>query len=312
MNFRQLEYVIAIYQEGSMTKAASKLYISQPALSQQLQKLEQEVGIQIFDRNTTPLRPTYAGKHYLEVIQKILFDHQQAIDWLDDIHSLNKGKITFGISDIRSTQFLPVLLPGFRQKYPHIEIEIIEAPALALPDMISKGTIDFALMIARSDMDNLVFLPVMTEEVLLAVPKQAPINEQCRQSVAEHGYVDFRLLKNEPFIMLKRGYRLYNIAHDLFRKADIMPPVVLSTGNLVLAHQMVIAGYGLTLIGSISASLTYTPARPCYYPVCGDNCVWDLGIVYHPEKYVSKAMEAFFRHVTDNVANLPHPDLTRL
>lgn len=309
MNFQQLEYVMTIYHEGSLTKAASKLYISQPALSQQLRKLENEVGIQLFDRHTVPLQPTYAGKHYLEVIQKILFENQQAMNWLDDIHSLNRGKITIGISNIRSTQFLPALLPGFRTKYPNIEIEIKEAPALSLPDMISKGEIDFALMIAHSDMTNMTFLPVLTEHVLLAVPKDAPINELCKKSIQQNGFLDFHLLKDEPFIMLKHGHRLRKIAYDMFRKADIMPPIVLTTENLVLAHQMVIAGYGLTLIGEISASLTYTPSRPNYYPVTGDNCTWHLGIAYHPEKYVSKAMEAFFSHVMDNVAKLPHPHL---
>ncbi len=310
MNFRQLEYVMTIYREGSLTKAASKLYISQPALSQQLQKLEREVGIQLFDRNTTPLQPTYAGKYYLEVIQKILFENQQAMNWLDDIHSLNRGKLTLGISNIRSTQFLPVLLPKFRIKYPNIEVEIKEAPALSLPDMIYKGEIDFALMIAHSDINDMTFLPILTEHVLLAVPKEAPINEICKKSMVENGFVDFRLLKNEPFITLKHGHRLREITYELFRKADIMPPIVLATENLVLAHQMVIAGYGLTLIGEISASLTYTPSRPNYYPVTGDNCTWHLGIAYHPEKYISKAMKAFFNHVMDNIPNLPHPNLT--
>ena len=64
MNFRQLEYVITIYREGTLTKAAEKLFISQPALTQQLQKLEKEIGTQLFDRTTTPLTPTYAGKYH--------------------------------------------------------------------------------------------------------------------------------------------------------------------------------------------------------------------------------------------------------
>ena len=111
MNFRQLEYVITIYREGTLTKAAEKLFISQPALTQQLQKLEKEIGTQLFDRTTTPLTPTYAGKYYLDIMEKILYENQQALSWLEDIDSLNRGKIVLGISDIRSLQFLPVLLP---------------------------------------------------------------------------------------------------------------------------------------------------------------------------------------------------------
>lgn len=307
MNFRQLEYVLAIYREGSLTKAAEKLYISQPALSQQLQKLESEIGTVLFDRTATPLRPTYAGQHYLDTIQKIVYENQQELKWLEDVNTGNKGKIVLGISTIRSIQFLPVLLPSFRRKYPGIDIEIREAPALSMPDMIKKGEIDFALMIARTDHTDLSFIPVVTEKVVLAVPRDFPVNQSCLDSVNRQGSVDFPLLGEQPFIVLRKGYRLNSIAYGLFSQAGIMPPVVLKTGDVNLAHHMAAAGYGLTLIGEIAASLTKVSPLPCYYPVEGPNCTWELGIAYHPEKYITKAMQAFFAHVEQEAHQLPRP-----
>ena len=304
MNFKQLEYVLTIYREGTLTKAAEKLFISQPALTQQLQKLEKEIGAPLFDRTTTPLTPTYAGKYYLDIIEKILYQNQQALAWLDDINSLKRGKITLGISDIRSLQFLPVLLPSFRKKYPHIEVEIKEAPALSLSDMVKKGEIDFALMLARRDITDLVFQPLLTEKVLLAVPREFPINAACQECVKKEGFLDLRIVKDEPFILLKRGFRLRNIAYDLFKQYDIMPPIVMKTINVNLSHHMTAAGYGLSFVGEIAASLSTVDPVPCYYPVKGDNCTWELGIAYHPDKYISKAMKAFFAHVKEQVPEI--------
>lgn len=304
MNFRQLEYVITIYREGTLTRAAEKLFISQPALTQQLRKLEKEIGTPLFDRTTTPLTPTYAGKHYLDFMEKILYENQQALSWLEDIDSLNRGKIVLGISDIRSLQFLPVLLPSFQKKYPHIEVEIKEAPALSLPDMVKKGEIDFALMIARRDHTGLTFHPLLTEKVLLAVPKNYEINAACRESVEKQGFIDLKIVKDQPFILLQKGFRLRNIAYELFQENGIMPPVVMKTVNVNLSHHMTSAGYGLSFVGEIAASLTQVDPIPCYYPVKGENCTWELGIAYHPEKYISKAMNVFFEHVETEVQHI--------
>ncbi|MCD8083397.1 MAG: LysR family transcriptional regulator [Clostridiales bacterium] len=304
MNFKQLEYVLSIYREGSLSRAAEKLYISQPALTQQLKKLEKEIGAPLFDRSTTPLKPTYAGQHYLEIIEKMLYENDQALKWLEDIHVLNQGHILLGIPPIRSIQFLPVLLPSFHEKYPNIKVEIKEAPALALAEMVMKGEIDFALMIVHTDNHKMIFRPILKEHVMLALPPDSPLNECCRDSIEKNGFLDLSILKDEPFILLKKGHRLRKIAYDLFEQNHMMPSIILETENIDLAHHMVAAGYGATLLGEIAAVLnTFSPC-PCYYPVKGENCEWELGIAWHPDKYISKAMLAFFDHVTAVLSEL--------
>lgn len=305
MNFRQLEYVLAIYKEGNLTQAAAKLYISQPALTQQLQKLEKEIGAPLFDRSCTPMKPTYIGLRYLETVQKILFDNQQALKWIEDLNLYKTGKIIFGISGVRSLQFLPILLPEFKKLYPGIDISIREAPALSLPSMIEKGDIDFALMLAETDHTGLTFIPLLKERVLLAVPAEHPINAACQKSVEKQGYVDFSLCKDAPFILLNKGYRLHDLALSLFEESGIAPPVVLKTGNVDLSHHLTAYGYGLSLVGEMAALMTSFPTPPNYYPVPSAGSVWTLGIAYHPNKYVTKAMQAFFDFIKKEMKKLP-------
>ena len=305
MNFRQLEYVLAIYREGNLTQAAEKLYISQPALTQQLQKLEKEIGVPLFDRSCTPIKPTYAGLYYLETIQKIVFENQQALKRIEDMDQYKSGKIILGISGVRSLQFLPMLFPDFKKQYPGIEISIHEAPALSLPSMIEKGDIDFALMLAETDHKGLSFIPLLKERVLLAVPAGYPLNTICKKSVEKQGYVDISLCRDAPFILLNQGHRLYDLAAALFRDYQISPPVVLKTGNVELSHRLTASGYGLSFVGEMAALLSAFPTSPQYYPVPSENSVWTLGIAYHPGKYVSKAMQAFFDFTKEKMKELP-------
>lgn len=305
MNLKQFEYVLTIYQEGNLTRAAAKLYITQPALSQQLSKLETEIGAPLFDRSTTPMKPTYVGQHYLNTIQKILFEHEQSLRWIEDLSLYKSGKLTIGMPIVRSLQFLPILLPEFKKRYPNIEITLIEAPALSLPLMVEKGEIDFAFIIAEADQTGLTFLPLMTEQTFLAVPAEFSVNQELKDSMKKLGTIDIRCCAHEPFILLKRGHRLHAIANRIFQEAEISPPVLLKTENVILSHQLTASGYGLSYVGEIAMHLANFDVPPQYYPLTGPNTVWKLGIAYHPNKYVTKAMEAFFVFTREMINDLP-------
>lgn len=305
MNFRQLEYVLTIYREGSVRKAAAKLFISQPALSQQLQKVEEELGTPIFDRSTTPIRPTHAGRYYLDTIERILFEQQQAMNRIHDLSQYKLGKISFGIALVRSCQFLPIILPAFQKQYSHIQVELHEGPALSLPVLMERGEIDFSLMIAQADCPGFTFLPLVKEHVLLAVPPDSHADQICHQSMEQNGYIDMKLLKDEPFILLKHGYRLHLIAGQIFENYKISPPVILKTIDVQLSHKLSGAGYGLSFVGEIAARLSDLPVKPHYYPLSEPGCSWVLGIAYHPNKYVTKAMKAFFEVARQQLASYP-------
>lgn len=305
MNFRQLEYILSIYREGSVRKAAARLFISQPALSQQLQKAEEELGMPIFDRSTNPMQPTHAGRYYLETIEKILFEQQQAMDRIHDLSQYKLGKISFGIAPVRSLQFLPLILPAFKEQYPHIQVELHEGPALSLPALMEKGEIDFSLMIARSDCLSFTFLPLVEEQVLLAVPPKSHADQLCRHAMEQWGHIDMKALKDEPFILLRHGHRLRQIAGRIFESHKISPPVILKTTDVQLSHKLSGAGYGLSFVGEIAARLSDLAEKPHYYPLSEPDCSWILGIAYHPNKYVTKAMSAFFEVTRQQLTSYP-------
>ena len=128
MNLNQLKYIVAIADELNISKAAQKLYVSQPSLSQCVQNIERELGTKIFDRSTTPLKITYAGDVYINWARKILNSTEEINRQIADISGLKNIKLSIGISPYRSTCILPPVIKQFKKLYPDCYIVVEEHP----------------------------------------------------------------------------------------------------------------------------------------------------------------------------------------
>lgn len=295
MTNRQMEYLIAIYHEGCIRKAADKLFISQPALSQQLQRLEAEIGIKLFERNTAFLKPTYEGKHYLEMLEQVLIQFDQERIWQNESKNLIHGKISIGISPSRSTQFLPKLLPRFHESYPGIQIELREEYMLFLPDLLLKNEIDFALMVLDTFVEDFTFLPLLQEHLVLVAPTDSHADLLCRQSCSHTGHINIEELAAEPFLAIKNGGRIRKKTNEIFEKHNIIPNIILETKNTDLALQLCSTGYGISIVAELIAQAYQNVGSFHCYSLEHEIEPWTLGIAYHPDHYVSSAMDTFIR-----------------
>ena len=127
MDFRQMHYIQTIAQEGTISRAAQKLFISQPSLSQLLRGVEQKVGAPLFDRGTSPLQPTAVGRLYLRMaaqMAQLRTDFQQQTD---DLLHQSRGRVIIGSSPFRSAYLLAPFLPGLQACYPELEIQLKES-----------------------------------------------------------------------------------------------------------------------------------------------------------------------------------------
>ncbi|MBS6953359.1 MAG: LysR family transcriptional regulator [Clostridium sp.] len=300
MNFQQLRYILTIYEEGSISKAAQKLFISQPALSHHLIKLETELGIQIFDRTTTPLSLTYVGTKYIEFIQKVLYEENQISKMIEDISTMNIGKLVIGIPSNRSLQILPRVLPGFTVKYPGIQLQVKEFRSAVLETMILNNEIDLACMVPQSSSPLITFTPLFNENVLLAVPRDNPVNEILRGKNSANPI----LFQNYPFILIKEGHRLRYISDDVFEQHHIQPRCILETSNVDLAIRLSASGLGISFVTSLAASSFQDSVTPVYYELSPRPVHYKLGIQYHANKHVSKTMTLFMKWVSETLLRI--------
>src|SRR5690554_1242768 len=122
MEIRQLQYALQIAKDMNFSRAAEKLHIAQPSLSQQLSKLEKEIGVLLFQRNTNSVELTNAGNIFVEKAQKVIDMVEQIKKEMDDISQMRKGKLIVGSLPITGSHVLPLVLPVFQAKFPEIEV----------------------------------------------------------------------------------------------------------------------------------------------------------------------------------------------
>lgn len=296
MDFRQLHYMLKVAEEKSFSKAAKKLYISQPSLSQYISNVEQQLGVRLFDRTTNPLTLTYAGELYEETAKNILYLKDQLLSQMDDIANLQRGHITIGISPFRSTYFLPTILPLFKKNYPGIDVSLAEGTMAELLELAINGATDFSIMTLPIPGELMSYDPIMTEEIFVALP---PNHYLCQQLPHTHGSSSARpklnlgMLRDEPFIILKQGQRMNQVALELCKRACFKPKIILETKNIEAAHALVAAGMGITFIPDTLVGFGNMTERPVYFSLEDLQPTRTIVIAYRKGRYLSKAARKF-------------------
>ena len=139
----EMRYVYQIYLDGSFSKAAKSLYITQPALSMAIQKVEADIGMPIFDRSTRPLTLTHAGHIYINTIKDIMLLEDNLHNHINDIQNLKCGSLILGGTHYINAHILPDILPGFISCYPNIDIRVLEHGSSILIHMLEEHQLDF-------------------------------------------------------------------------------------------------------------------------------------------------------------------------
>lgn len=289
MELRQLQYTLQIAEERNFSRAADKLHIAQPSLSQQLSKLEQELGVKLFQRNTSTVELTHAGESFIKHARKIMDAVEQLRQEMDDISQLRAGRVIVGSMPITGSHLLPYVLPAFKSAYPEIQVTLLEDTTLNLEKLTAGGGTDLSLMSLPLQEPTLTYEVIGEETIDLAVPPNHPL------ATAENRRIGVTLeqLKDEAFIVLKKGQGFRKLTVDLCRNAGFEPQVVFESNNIETVQSLVAAGMGITLVPRIVARAERSELVPFYIPLAPPAPSRTLVIAYRKGRYLSKAAEAF-------------------
>lgn len=306
MEFRQLQYTLQIAAERNFSRAAEKLHIAQPSLSQQLSKLEKELGVLLFQRNTSTVELTHAGVTFVEQAQKIVDAVELLRQEMSDISQLRKGKVVVGSMPITGSHLLPHVLPAFQQAYPEIEVTLLEDSGLTLEKLTASGKADLSLLSLPLQEPSLSYVTIGEERIDLAVPPNHPL---ARRADPEHPIpVRIEELRDEPFVVLKKGQGFRKLTFDLCEKAGFDPQVVFESTNIETVQSLVATGMGITLVPRFIARAPRSEFVPVYVPLAEPTPSRTLVVAYRQGRVLSKAAEAFIHTFQQTVAELSQGD----
>lgn len=297
MEFRQFRYVLQVAEERNFSAAAKKLYISQPSLSQFIQKVEEKVGAPLFDRSVSPLKLTYIGSLYVAHARAVLDLHSQFEQQVDDTLNLQQGRLTIGSSPFRSAYLLSRVLPIFRTTYPQIQVFLQEDNTRNLEDRVLHGLTDFSLSLLPINHDLFDYEVLFEEKMLLALPPEHPLAQQLALKAGDHAYtptIALQAFKDTPFIQMNKGHKLHNMLQKLAENAGFSPNVVLETESMTTAQALAGAGLGAALLPETLVYADHFDKEPCYCRLDSDPAR-TVVVVYRKGRYLSRAARAFIQ-----------------
>lgn len=202
MNMKQLNYVLVLSQEGSFSRAADVLNISQPSLSQYIKKIEKQIGFDLFVRADGDVRLTDAGQIYVEYGRKILNLEHQMETQFSDISEKKIGSVIVGTSPYRSASMMPEIAKGFKAKYPGMHLVVEEMVSSDLISKMEKGTFDLCLTMLPIDEKTFSYEKIMEEEMILAVPVDYPELKSIAEPNRKYPAIDVREIDGGRFVMI--------------------------------------------------------------------------------------------------------------
>ena len=249
MDLHLIENIVAIADEKSITKAAEKRFITQSALNQQLQKLEEELGTPLFRRARSNWQPTEAGETYLKTARAMLLMRKDAYDRIAEAAEENRRRLAVGLIPERGIDMFTAVYPAFHRAFPGVRMEPVECPVRRMQKLISLGEIDLGLATLSEDQqdDNLYHL-MAREEILLAVPRDNPLSEGGAVRWRDAPETDLSRFSVQPFIRIYRTSTMSELADALFEQAGFIPRVLFSTSSSVSKYRIVEAGLGCALL----------------------------------------------------------------
>ena len=282
MELRQLEYFLMVSDLASFTRAAERLYVSQPAVTNAVRSLEEELGIQLLDRSQRKVTLTAEGKIFHRHIQNIMRGISTTLNEINDLKSHNRGHLVIGVTPLAGIASTSRLLAEFRAAYPNINICFAEHDVGQLLELLHADKLDFAFVfdLTEQERTRLNELPLPREELMVCCARKHALSRRNSITLAE--------LTEESFILMESTCLFRQILVKHFEEADSMPPVCMEIAQVQLLKSLVAENAGISILPESliehDGNLSAVPLTPSIY--------LHPSVVYQPDQLLSHAAQA--------------------
>lgn len=291
MNLREQLYVCTLAEEGNMSKAAKKLFISQPALSLYINNLEKTLGTKLFLRKGNAYTLTYLGEKYVAKAKEMLFLEREFNAELHNFFRGNTGRLRIGVQLRRSSYIVAEIAGYFRDKYPEIELVFTESNTSILEAMVANYELDIILYSCMKRRKDLNYVHIFNDNLFLAVNSSSRLRRKAKWG--EDGnfqYIEIKELEEETFILPQKDQSLRAVSDILFEKAGIIPKKIIEIRNIETIMKLVSANFGVGFNRVSYINYMSHIKNIEYYNVIQDEIPSELVIAY---PNVSKEIKDF-------------------
>ena len=311
--FSKRDLIYCIYQEKSISKAAKKLFISQPSLSLMVKKLEEQIGAPLFDRSSKPIQMTEVGNRYIAAVEQFRNVEQNFEDYLRAINDLEAGSLGIGSNQLLSTLVLPRYIANFTREHPNIKLRLLDANSITLENQLSSGQLDILIDNYALPQDQFEKQYLTTEYLLLAVPDtfaQTNDLETCRltyqdvinlRRVEKKKVVPLEYFQNIPFIMMNRDNDIRRQTDAIFQETGFSPKILFEMDRLTSLYSYIEQGVAASVVSDtlVRNIRGVDQSRICFYPLPTVHAIRNIYVSYKRNKYYSRAMASFIEALGD-------------
>lgn len=284
MNFRHLECFVAVAEHLHFTRAAEQLEIAQPALSQQIRKLEQDLGVELFRRNNRKVELSEFGRSLLPRARQLLNQASIARREIKEMAGLARGHLRVGASGTIAAFLLPDILARYRDLYPNIVIEIVQRRSEPILDLVETGKLDIGIIRLPFRRTKLEITPIFTEPLYAALP---PIHPSSGTEA-----VTLRDLKQDPFIMpVRQDEPFYGMMINLCTEENVTPNVISEGAEYTTVFRLVGMGMGISIVSELATNLKVTPS-PAFVRIDHPKATSPIVLVANTKEALSPAARA--------------------
>lgn len=279
MELLQLKYFLAVARLEHVTEAAKSLHVTQSSLSKTIQRLEEDLGVPLFDRIGRNLRLNAFGSTFLRRAERALFELEQGKQELSDLSSPEQGTLELAVT---TASTLPNILREFRKKWPYIQYHVQMLTTQEMVTLLHRGEVDFCLSSPPFHGEDIECQTVFIDPILVAVPKGHRLAERSSVSLTE--------LKDERFVGVKKGYGTRDLVDSICNTLGFAPQYVYEGDEPARLRNLVEADLGIAFIPSTAR---YSRDSIKYLQVDNHELVREIALIWHKSRYISKAAIAF-------------------
>ncbi len=288
MELNQLEYFVTLAHIKNFTKAAKSLNVSQPALSRSIIRLEKDLKIKLFIRDSRKVNLTQYGQAFLVYAERILQELETARQDISNMAEPDRGVVNLSFMHSLGAYLVPDLLKQFRKLYPKIQFRLSQNHSFLLSKQLVKGDSDLCLCSTPVNLDGIAWMPLLSEELYIIVPSNHPL--------AERDSIDIKEIASEPFITLKPMYGLRTQTEHIFETASIRPKIKFEGDEIVTVSSLVGAGLGVSLVPKIPGMDSLDIK---FLSINSPKCYRDIGLAWYSNKPLSLAAHRFQNFVIE-------------